>query len=125
MCGHTKFEVAMSNTNNTSEPQEARDEHPDHEHSAADSRMTPLEVLRQARAQLAELTGMVAENVSSFEQTEDGWQLEIEVLELSRVPDTMSLMASYEVQLDPEGQLTGYRRVRRYERGRSDAHRRG
>ncbi|MFI1001919.1 gas vesicle protein [Streptomyces galbus] len=115
----------MSNTNNTSQPQEARDEHPDHEHSAADSRMTPLEVLREARAQLAELTGMVAENVSSFEQTEDGWQLEIEVLELSRVPDTMSLMASYEVQLDPEGQLTGYRRVRRYERGRSDAHRRG
>ncbi len=43
------------------------------------------------------------------------------MLELERVPDTMSLMASYLVQLDPEGQLTGYRRVRRYERGRADA----
>ncbi len=80
-----------------------------------------MEVLRQARDQLAELTGMHAESVSSFEQTEDGWSLEVEVLELERVPDTMSLMGSYEVQLDPEGQLTGYRRVRRYERGRSDA----
>ncbi|MEV0255749.1 gas vesicle protein [Streptomyces sp. NPDC050732] len=80
----------------------------------------PLAVLRHAREQLAELTGMTPESVSSFERTEDGWVLEIEVLELSRVPDTMSLLASYEVQLDPQGELTGYRRLRRYERGRSE-----
>ncbi|MFD0395309.1 gas vesicle protein [Streptomyces nogalater] len=80
-----------------------------------------MEVLRQARTQLTELTGLVPETVSSFEQTEDGWSIEVEVLELARVPDTMSLMASYQVELDPEGQLTGYRRVRRYERGRADA----
>ncbi|WKE68754.1 gas vesicle protein [Streptomyces sp. WP-1] len=87
-----------------------------------EGRRPPLmEVLRQARGQLAELTGLEAESVSSFEQTEDGWSLEVEVLELSRVPDTMSLMGSYQVELDREGQLTGYRRVRRYERGRADA----
>ncbi|MFK4068218.1 gas vesicle protein [Streptomyces sp. NPDC029674] len=80
----------------------------------------PMAVLRQAREQLAELTGMTPESVSSFERTEDGWLLEVEVLELSRVPDTMSLLASYEVQLDPQGELTGYRRLRRYERGRSE-----
>lgn len=80
----------------------------------------PADVLRDARAQLAELTGMAAESVTSLERTEDGWQLEIEVLELSRVPDTMSLLASYDVTLDSRGVLTGYRRVRRYERGRSD-----
>ncbi|MEU5682710.1 gas vesicle protein GvpO [Streptomyces venezuelae] len=80
----------------------------------------PMAVLRNAREQLAELTGMTPESVSSFERTEDGWLLEIEVLELSRVPDTMSLLASYEVQLDPQGELTGYRRLRRYERGRSE-----
>ncbi|MGX1624156.1 gas vesicle protein GvpO, partial [Streptomyces sp. NPDC055506] len=86
----------------------------------APKRPSPMDVLRQARGQLAELTGMEAETVSSFEQTEEGWALEVEVLELERVPDTMSLMASYQVELDTEGQLTGYRRVRRYERGRSD-----
>lgn len=91
----------------------------------ADEQPTPMEALRQARTQLAELTGMNAETVTSFEHSEDGWTLEIEVLELARVPDTMSLMASYQVDLDPQGQLTGYRRVRRYERGRSDAHRPG
>lgn len=95
------------------------------EDTVTDDRPSPMDVLRQARAQLAELTGMTAESVSSFAQTEDGWSLEVEVLELERVPDTMSLMASYEVELDPQGQLTGYRRVRRYERGRADAHRPG
>ncbi|MFF9127812.1 gas vesicle protein [Streptomyces sp. NPDC014889] len=89
------------------------------------SRPRPMEVLREARAQFAELTGLTPESVTTFEQTEDGWSLEIEVLELARVPDTMSLMASYQVELDPEGQLTGYRRLQRYERGRADARRSG
>ncbi|MFJ4932631.1 gas vesicle protein [Streptomyces pseudovenezuelae] len=120
----------MSNTKNSSESQDSRNsrkgtEEDTEENMAENRRPKPMEVLREARTQLAELTGMTAENVSSFEQTEDGWALEIEVLELSRVPDTMSLMASYQVELDPEGQLTGYRRVRRYERGRADAHRQG
>ncbi|GAA2770835.1 gas vesicle protein [Streptomyces rameus] len=129
----------MSNTNNTSqsqgsresresqdsqEPQEKHSNQETHSkrerHAAEDHRPAPMEVLRQARAQLAELTGLSPESVSSFEQTEDGWALEVEVLEMARVPDTMSLMASYQVELDQQGQLSGYRRVRRYERGRAD-----
>ncbi|MEU2272632.1 gas vesicle protein [Streptomyces olindensis] len=124
----------MSNTKNTQESQSSQksqdSQNPQKTHTSnddptADRRPSPMEVLRQARGQLAELTGMDAESVSSFEQTEQGWSLEVEVLELERVPDTMSLMASYEVELDPQGQLTGYRRVRRYERGRADARRPG
>ncbi|MEU1007625.1 gas vesicle protein [Streptomyces sp. NPDC005890] len=130
----------MSNTNSTSDSQSSQSsqkaqdsqhsQHSDNTHEthgggtrreANSRRPTPIEVLRQARSQLAELTGLAPESVSSFEETEDGWSLEVEVLELARVPDTMSLMASYQVELDPEGQLTGYRRVRRYERGRADA----
>ncbi|MFF7853086.1 gas vesicle protein GvpO [Streptomyces sp. NPDC007904] len=121
----------MSNTDNTEESQDSQESHGSHasrkstENTRRTKRPSPMEVLRQARGQLAELTGMEAESVSSFEQTEEGWALEVEVLELERVPDTMSLMASYQVELDPDGQLTGYRRVRRYERGRADAHRPG
>ncbi|MFD6321589.1 gas vesicle protein [Streptomyces sp. NPDC058442] len=107
------------------EPQEAHAPRKSAENTRATKRPSPMEVLRQARGQLAELTGMEAESVSSFEQTEEGWALEVEVLELERVPDTMSLMASYQVELGPDGELTGYRRVRRYERGRSDARRSG
>ncbi|MER6271529.1 gas vesicle protein [Streptomyces sp900105755] len=116
----------MTNTNDTSQTQDSRKERTrDDGPDAAPDRPSPMEVLRQARAQLAELTGMAAESVSSFEQTDEGWALVIEVLELPRVPDTMSLMASYQVELDPQGQLTGYRRASRYERGRADPHRPG
>ncbi|OMI37371.1 gas vesicle synthesis family protein [Streptomyces sparsogenes DSM 40356] len=76
--------------------------------------------MRAAREQLAELTGLYPEALPRLERTEEGWVLDAEVVELARVPETMSLMALYEVTLDPDGQLTGYRRVRRYERGRSD-----
>lgn len=86
---------------------------------------SPKALLSQARDQLAELTGMPAETVSSFEQTENGWMLEIEVLEIQRIPDTMSLLASYAVRLDPQGEFIGYRRIRRYERGRVDVSRPG
>ncbi|MER8224177.1 gas vesicle protein [Streptomyces sp. NPDC094143] len=121
----------MSNTKNSQDSQssqksqDSQDSRTSNGNETARKRPNPMEVLRQARGQLAELTGMEAESVSSFEQTEDGWALEVEVLELERVPDTMSLMASYQVELDSDGQLTGYRRVRRYERGRSDARRSG
>ncbi|MFI8835964.1 gas vesicle protein [Streptomyces afghaniensis] len=120
----------MSNTKNTQESQDSQKSQNSQNSrkptdNTADDRPSPMEVLRQARGQLAELTGMTAESVSSFEQTEQGWALEVEVLELERVPDTMSLMASYQVELDTQGQLTGYRRVRRYERGRSDPRRTG
>lgn len=116
----------MSDTKRSQETENSRkSQNSDRGNDGMDKRPNPMEVLRHARTQLAELTGMAAESVSSFEQTEDGWSLEVEVLELTRVPDTMSLMASYQVDLDPDGQLTGYRRVRRYERGRADAHRAG
>ncbi|WP_344014241.1 gas vesicle protein [Streptomyces thermospinosisporus] len=126
----------MANAKDPDEPlssQETQDSHesrkPTRSAKRAEStrakRPTAMEILRQARGQLAELTGMEAESVTSFEQTDEGWALEVEVLELERVPDTMSLMASYQVELDSDGQLTGYRRVRRYERGRSDARRSG
>ncbi len=106
----------MGNTPNRKDPEPG---------AAADDLPGPVEVLRNARAQLEELTGMAVESVSSFERTGDGWKLDIEVLELARVPDTMSLLASYEVDLAPQGELRGYRRVRRYERGRADARRSG
>ncbi|MFJ9734002.1 gas vesicle protein [Streptomyces sp. NPDC101171] len=121
----------MTNTKNTQQSQDSQDSQEKQNSSKTDDdapqgaatgrRPRPMEVLREARAQLAELTGLQPESVSSFEQTKDGWSLDVEVLELERVPDTMSLMASYQVELDAEGQLTGYRRVRRYERGRADA----
>lgn len=111
----------MANTSeNSPKNSQAKTDEEQREEPKAARRPGPMQVLRAAREQISQLTGMPAESVSSFEQNEGGWVLRVEVLELERVPDTMSLLASYEVLLDPEGELTGYRRVGRYERGRAD-----
>ncbi|MFJ6793174.1 gas vesicle protein GvpO [Streptomyces sp. NPDC091268] len=78
-------------------------------------------IILSAMQQLSGLLGLPAEGVSSCERIEDGtWKLAVEVVELPRVPDTMTLLASYEVDVDSDGELIGYRRTRRYERGRAD-----
>ena len=71
-----------------------------------------------ARRQLAEITGMEAGIVTSMERCdEDGWKLNVELVELSRVPRAADVLGVYEVRLDAAGALLAYRRVRRYSRG--------
>ncbi|GGX76445.1 hypothetical protein GCM10010515_50300 [Streptomyces fructofermentans] len=58
--------------------------------------------------------------MSAVGREDDGWCVVVDVLELPRIPDTTSLLASYEVRLDQDGELMEYRRVRRYRRGSAD-----
>lgn len=77
------------------------------------------QVLRRARAQLEELIGRPAEGVVSATRDEDGWQLIMEVTELARVPDSTSIVGSYEVRVDRDGELLEYSRTGRYARNQS------
>lgn len=86
----------------------------------AERRKSMMRRLREAQEQFEELTGFEVEGTSGFERSGDGWALTLETLELRRVPDTVSLLATYTVELDSEGEIQGYRRVNRYTRGRSD-----
>lgn len=76
--------------------------------------------MRLAAEQLAQLLGRVPDSVSSLRPTEDGWEAQVEVVELERIPDTTSVMASYKVTIDEEGELISYARTRRYSRGMTD-----
>jgi hypothetical protein len=78
------------------------------------------EVIRSASQQLAELLGRAPVSVSALKPTGDGWEADVEVIEVERVPDTTSVMATYRVTLDTDGQLMGYERRRRYARGQID-----
>ncbi len=76
-----------------------------------------------ARAACRSLEGLIdhpTEGVSAVTRQDDGWCVVVDVLELARIPDTTSLLASYEVQVDQNGELLEYRRVRRYRRGSAD-----
>ena len=64
------------------------------------------------------LTGYKPDAISAFGKNEDGgWKVTIEVIEMSRIPATSDVMATYVTQLDGEGNLLGYQRIRRYHRG--------
>jgi hypothetical protein len=78
------------------------------------------EVTTAAVQQLRELLGHGVESVTAVERDDDGWRVEVEVVELERVPQTTDVMAGYLVQLDESGDLMGYRRVRRYVRGSTE-----
>ncbi|TJZ58684.1 gas vesicle protein [Streptomyces piniterrae] len=94
----------------------------DGETKRAARRVSAPRAMRYAAEQLQELLGRAPESVSAVKPTETGWQADVEVLELERVPGTTSVMASYRVTLDEEGELVAYERTRRYTRGQIDPH---
>ncbi|MFC4033970.1 gas vesicle protein GvpO [Streptomyces polygonati] len=79
------------------------------------------EAARQATRGLSRLIGHPAEGSSEVSPLEENrWRVCVDVLEVERIPDTTSLMATYEVELDEDGSLLSYRRLRRYRRGAAD-----
>jgi hypothetical protein len=93
--------------------------------SESGKRLSPPQLVGRAREQVEELFGKPIEAVSGFEQSNGegdgkGWTVTLELLELPRIPDTTSLLGTYEATLDGDGNLLGAHRVRRYPRNQSD-----
>jgi hypothetical protein len=76
--------------------------------------------VRKVREQLHELTGCEPVSISGLARVGDGWELAVDVVEVRRVPDTASLLATYRVTTDESGDVAGYERVRRFNRGEAD-----
>jgi hypothetical protein len=86
----------------------------------SNGKLTGPEAVRSARAQIEELLGRPTDTVSSFETDDDGgWVVTVEVVELERIPESTSMLASYEAHLDKNGELVGAKRVRRYPRNQA------
>lgn len=83
-------------------------------------RASGARVASEAARQLAELTDKEVEGVTGLQKEDDGWRVEVELLELRRVPNTTDVLATYEVDVDASGDLQGYRRTRRYVRGKAE-----
>jgi hypothetical protein len=73
--------------------------------------------------QFAELTGRTPDSVTGARSLEngDGWSVLVDVVELERIPASTSVLATYRVDLDVDGSITGYERLRRYTRGATDS----
>jgi hypothetical protein len=86
----------------------------------SDDRIAMPEAMRAAASQLSELLQSEPGGVSALRSTDHGWTAQVEVVEIARIPDTTSVMASYRVDLDGRGRIVGYERTARYPRGRVD-----
>lgn len=79
--------------------------------------MTGLQIANKAKEQITALTGLKADTVSAFKKNPEGYQVDVEMLEMAHVPNNLDLLATYEIQLDAQGNMISYRRTRRYHRG--------
>lgn len=84
-----------------------------------DKRLSAAELSRAALTTVQELTGYQPEAVTALEWDGEFWQVTVDVLELSRIPNTTDLLGSYVVKLDDGGTLREYKRMRRFQRGQT------
>ena len=66
------------------------------------------EIATQARELLRSVRGVEAESVSGIGRTPHGWKVTLEVVELRRIPESTDVLASYEVELDGDGDFLGF-----------------
>ena len=88
--------------------------------SDSNSRMSARDLALEARATIKDMTGLEPERVSGLQWDGESWLVTVEACEMTRVPNTTDVMASYIVQLDDAGGLLGYNRERRYLRGEAE-----
>ncbi|MEV4562542.1 gas vesicle protein GvpO [Nonomuraea sp. NPDC049419] len=69
---------------------------------------------------IAELTKKEPEGVTSVVPADDGWLVDVELVEDRRIPSSGDMLALYRVEMDMEGTLLSYRRIRRYRRSNAD-----
>ncbi|MDQ0380514.1 gas vesicle protein GvpO [Amycolatopsis thermophila] len=81
--------------------------------------LTASEAASKALGHAGELITSDPVAVTSVEPVEDGWLIEVEVLEERRIPSSADMLAIYELELDLGGDLLAYRRTKRYVRGQA------
>jgi hypothetical protein len=79
-----------------------------------------LDLVKQAAVQLATLTGHRPEKVLGIERQDDSLRISFELVEFERIPHSTDLLGCYVVEVDKDGDLVGYERSRRYQRGQAD-----
>ena len=84
------------------------------------AKISARELALEARATVKDMTDFDPESVSALQWDGESWLVSVEVCELTRIPNTTDVMATYVVQLDDGGGLLGYKRERRYMRGEAE-----
>jgi hypothetical protein len=89
--------------------------------SSDNNKVSARELALTAKATVKDLAEVSPETVSGLQWDGETWLITVEVCEVTRIPNTTDVMASYVVQLDDGGGLLGYKRERRYLRGEAES----
>lgn len=82
--------------------------------------LSAKEMTTAAMEALGELTGHEPEAATGLMWDGESWLVTVDVLELRRIPETTDLLGTYVVQLDDDGNLSGYKRTRRFQRSQAE-----
>jgi hypothetical protein len=82
--------------------------------------LSAQELTEAAMSTISDLTSLEPEAVTGLEWDGQSWHASVDVLELERIPNTTDVLATYDVRLDDEGTLLGYKRKRRFIRGQAE-----
>jgi hypothetical protein len=74
-------------------------------------------LIRQASRDLEEITGLRAVAVVGWSAHDQGWKMSVELLEREAVPDTMDVLAIYDVELAADGHVLRFERTGLRHRG--------
>lgn len=80
-----------------------------------------LAIRKTVQSTAGKLIGHEFDGVSEISPMDEGWRAVVEVIERSAVPDTQDIIGRYEIELDEDGVVQGYRRLGRYRRGDTKA----
>ena len=63
------------------------------------------QIIRNAREELHQLTGLDASSTVGATRNGDGWRVTVELIEKRSIPDGMDVLGAYEALMDEDGQL--------------------
>lgn len=82
--------------------------------SATAKPMTAAQVVVHALKEVAHISGLDGDHVSSVACEPDGWHVTVDLIELRRIPASTDVIAAYDAVFSPDGSLLSYHRRRRY-----------
>lgn len=74
--------------------------------------MKVKEAVSWAKEELQAVTNLEISNVIGISRNEEGWRVNVELIERKAIPNSHDLLGVYEVLLDEEGSIVRYERKR-------------
>lgn len=70
------------------------------------------EAIKKARTELVTIIGLELGSTISAHPDGDGWRVTLEAVEKKSIPDSMDILGIFEVNLDGNGDISEFNRVR-------------